>query len=823
MSRVACVFAVLLVGRVAVAAELPPGAIARLGDDRFRAGSGISHIVVSPDGKQFATIRALDDRGHFHSALTLWDAATGRPIREQELNRELLRGLVWGEGGGRAVFTRIRVVKKSILAGLELEEREVDPSDFTVWDFTDPKAEPPPLVQGIASGANTMIPWLRDGPECDSFQFSGDGSRIAVRWTSADKKKHGAFVYELKPAKSAADLKRVAVIDLGGEGADDVCFSGNGKTVVAFRGLKPANPEAYPDESVATVWDVASGKPQKPVRVPFDYSPMLTPDAREFVIYIRTKTEVGYDLVSLETGKRRQLARRPYSDGDNPADPTGEYFTFSPSGRILIDQRPRCVVLTDLTTGKELGSLNGHTGRTAAAISADGSRIATADGAGLIRLWSAKTLRPLNDVPGHSMAVEYAQLSPDGKRLLTGAPDDTIRLWDLATGKELRAFVRGAGVNTFPGSPTFTPDGTAVLYNSDERLIARDLQTGLEVPLPGEMAKAGARPAVFAPDGKSVLTWDSEYRDMKRINTFDVWDWPSGKKRFAWKTDAIDDYIQPGFSADSAVIFPMPTSPVRIDVSTGRELSPAWKDERHKGKLLYALCALRPPNMLFYLPENKAGEVLEAGTGKSISRFHIGESFGRLPDSLWKRPAALSPNGEQYVWSYGDAHDPPCLYESATRERRRTFDGHRGEVRVLGFTPDGSKLLTAGDDHTVLVWDVRLQSVPLPAALKNETDAAKLWSAMAGGDAKAAYLAMARLAREPAAAVKLVKLKLKSATEKDEKTSVLDTRAIELLESLGANGRPLLKELAEGHAKAFRTQAAKRALERLDAVSEKRP
>ena len=44
-----------------------------------------------------------------------------------------------------------------------------------------------------------------------------------------------------------------------------------------------------------------------------------------------------------------------------------------------------------------------------------------------------------------------------------------------------------------------------------------------------------------------------------------------------------------------------------------------------------------------------------------------------------------------------------------------------------------SRLLTANNDHTILVWDMRLQSVPLPNALGRETDAAKLWETLASG------------------------------------------------------------------------------------------
>jgi hypothetical protein len=169
-----------------------------------------------------------------------------------------------------------------------------------------------------------------------------------------------------------------------------------------------------------------------------------------------------------------------------------------------------------------------------------------------------------------------------------------------------------------------------------------------------------------------------------------------------------------------------------------------------------------------------------------------------------------------------DSSTDVLIHETASNTVRRTLRGHRGEVRVLGLTPDGTKLLTAGGDHTVLVWDMRLAHVPLPDALKKETSAAKLWNTLAVGNAKDAYLAMARLAREPEAAVKMAKLKLKPVAKAEAETDsskLADARAIELLEALETDAsRMLLKELADGHADAFRTQEAKRALERQKAI-----
>jgi hypothetical protein len=208
--------------------------------------------------------------------------------------------------------------------------------------------------------------------------------------------------------------------------------------------------------------------------------------------------------------------------------------------------------------------------------------------------------------------------------------------------------------------------------------------------------------------------------------------------------------------------------------------------------------------------------VVEAGSGKVVPGFHLtytadGKRRVRGPD------LALSPLYREFASASSEG---ALVCEITTGEIRRRLTGHRGSVRILGFTPDGSKLLTAGGDHTVLIWDMRLTHLPLPVAIQQETDAARLWLMLAADRADAAYLAMARFAREPEAAVKMARMRLKPATRTDagsEAANMGDARAIELLETLGtSSARTLLRELARGHAGAFRTKEAERALARLE-------
>ncbi len=738
MWRVALVL-VLLTASSSVAGDLPPGALARLGDNSLRAGGKIEHLAISPDGKQIATTYRFDITT---LSLIIWDADTGCVIRQQSVNHELFKGFVWSPGGASAIVIR---------ADPQQQDKRATgfPDDFRVWDFTNPKAQSPPFFPTPSNqmgGARIDVEWPDDGAKYSDFFFSADGKRVAACWRSANK--YAVHVFELKPTNTATKLNRVGTIDLGAEAVwgDEIRISADGKTVVTFRWL--ANGGA-----TATMWNVATGKPAKPVSVPVSQGDnlMVSPDARSLVTLLTGVDEWGYDRHDLSTGKQSELIRRKY-DPQHPDRPLPGAFAFTSSGDGLAVVINDHVSVLDLTTAKERGRLEGHTSApTAIAISADGARIVTTDEYGLIRVWDAKTLRPVHEVTGHRAPVESAELSPDGKRLLTWAPDKTMRLWEVATGAELRAFTGS--------DPTFTPDGTGILFSTADRLMARDFQTGLEVPLPGDMKKLEPSTAIFSPDGKSVLT-------CGRL-TCEMWEWPSGKKRFTWKPAATPGEFEPGFSPDGSAIFEHPTSPKRYDAKTGKELPPAKVDDGVK-----------------------------------------------IKDTTY----ALSPRGGVSASWRWEQPNEICLYESASGQVRRVFTGHRGDVQILGFTPDGMKLLTAGGDHTVLVWDVRLQNVPLPDAIKKETNAAKLWDTLATGKADAAYLAMARLAREPDTAVKMAKMRLKPAAKGDRESdtsNLTDARAVELLEALDtADARALLKELAAGHADAFRTQEAKRALER---------
>jgi RNA polymerase sigma factor (sigma-70 family) len=172
-------------------------------------------------------------------------------------------------------------------------------------------------------------------------------------------------------------------------------------------------------------------------------------------------------------------------------------------------------------------TLEGHTATVwSVAYSPDGTLLATASKDGTVRVWNAKTGKPVASLGGHAGDVHAVAFSQDGKLLASAGADRTVRVWD-ATGNELRkithtdpvngvAFISGKILAAWGG--VHDPDG--VSNRGEMRLW--DPTTGKEIanlaPLNGKRIEYAA----FPPDGKTLLTAAG--------NTFILWDWDGKDK-----------------------------------------------------------------------------------------------------------------------------------------------------------------------------------------------------------------------------------------------------------------------------------------------------
>lgn len=374
--------------------------------------------------------------------------------------------------------------------------------------------------------------------------------------------------------------------------------------------------------------------------------------------------------------------------------------------------------------------------------------------------WDAATGQPLKPPlsltdPPEADPRKTPAVRLKGDRVLTAGPGHAGWVWDTG----VRNFVAKLTGHAAPVTAVAaSPDGK-VLATGDAAGLVRTWDADTFRPAAEPRGHTAAvRAVAVSADGKRALTTGAD-------GSARVWDLVTGRELRGFPAERA------ALTADGGSVFvPAGGRFVPRDVVTGLEVVLASGSE-----------PAAKPDALAGLLDRLGLSFAVSPDGRAVAVAHSGGTVG--------------------------------VYELASGQLRRSLPGYGAACRAAAFTPDGSRLLTAGADHSVLVWAVRVQDVAMPADLKRETSAAKLWERMCRGDAATAYLAMARLAADPGAAVKMARLRLKPGTRFER---LAEVRAIELLESVGSDEAvAFLKELAAGDPESVRSREASAALKRL--------
>jgi WD domain, G-beta repeat len=119
-----------------------------------------------------------------------------------------------------------------------------------------------------------------------------------------------------------------------------------------------------------------------------------------------------------------------------------------------------------------LSTANGSGGM---AVSPDGKSVAIPQGAE-IRVWDLTSGRQLLSLRGHTAPVISIAFSPDAHTLASGSDDHTVRLWDLQTGRQKSVL---QGPTDAVVGVAFTPDGHLLTRSLDGTVSFWDANTGM--------------------------------------------------------------------------------------------------------------------------------------------------------------------------------------------------------------------------------------------------------------------------------------------------------------------------------------------------------
>jgi WD40 repeat protein len=270
----------------------------------------------------------------------------------------------------------------------------------------------------------------------------------------------------------------------------------------------------------------------------------------------------------------------------------------------------------------------------------------------------SSTLDPINRIETEGW-VRSTVILPDGQRLSAGTADGRVYLWDLQTGEVL--------FEAEGSQPAISPDGSRMVYQRPDIKLQ----------------------IVQLPDGSpgSVLFNTSRYSDYPILPAFS----PDGKRLAAvrmggtWYQDAIRMW----------------------DTSTG-EIVNAFEGPDHN---------------IVDLSFSADGTLLIAAAGGSVYIWDVRPGFRPYQIPLYPATidgnqnlfdhtvtaAALSPDKETVA--AGTSEHTIHLYHRTRGYLLRVLKGHSNRVHRLAFSPSGRLLLSADEDGTMIVWNVKSGSM----------------------------------------------------------------------------------------------------------------
>jgi WD40 repeat protein len=265
--------------------------------------------------------------------------------------------------------------------------------------------------------------------------------------------------------------------------------------------------------------------------------------------------------------------------------------------------------------------------------------------------WNQSRSEATFTLPPHESPVKSTVIDPGGRYLVSCDWRGTLRLWDLTEQRLVTTFDM-SGIR--PGVLAFSQDGTRLAFGlRNEERGARvhiwDMAAGQGVDAFSHTHSIEA--ITFTRDGTRLICLDREMAVY-------AWDGESQglQLQYPGRADAARDYRMAAFSAD------------------GQRVALVHRE----GDI----------------------SLVDLGTGREERRIHAFE--GDIASVVFSPDGTLLAVSPLFTAISTDIK----LFSTISGQEQVTLKGHVSWVPALSFTPDGQRIVSAGADQTLRIWNV---------------------------------------------------------------------------------------------------------------------
>ncbi len=483
-------------------------------------------------------------------------------------------------------------------------------------------------------------------------------------------------------------------------------------------------------DNTVRVWDVATGTQRLVLR---GHERSL-----EDVIWSPDGT-----LVASVCGKSTRIWRA--SDGAllHTIASGGVRLAMSPdSTRLWVGGFTGGVRVIDVASGRELAFTRSHTMRIGGiAYDPDGGRVITAGWDGRLKEWSATSLAELRTVNEERVPLRFLRFRADGRYLLTGDDAGALVVRDGASLAPVRRLTLSSASHAT--NAWFSADGQLIVSVSADGLIrVWHAGAGYVLATIDAVGQGKLFGASLSPDGHVLAT--------ASLRAIDLWQPESAGvfRVFAGASYGESDFGSGVLSADGRHLVAVRTSAdeppwLRVWDAASGELRVTWQDEGRPGSLALSSDGRRIvvgdySGMPARLYDGETGALLArlAGHTAMVYDVEISPDDRVVATTSYDKTVRFwrAQDGEPMgpVLSVGArvtavAFDPraPRVAVSTELGEVRFYDRERGTlldsfpahatwIEDISFSPDGTRLLTAGrQDHTGKIWDLERRGAPV--------------------------------------------------------------------------------------------------------------